>query len=459
MIFSYKVHNRLILKNITISLEPAKVILLTGDENRGFELLGGIVAGLFPVDVSDMVGHLEQLVRDLSGDLEIFEGSIPESSVYLGPDPERHLLFSRVDEEVYAQTGLRQNQNTVLGRFGLDASFAERRISTLSGGEKMRLALSVAFSRSVYCTVLHGVVPWLDIEGKKKLEEEIEKVRQKGGCVLILEQEIEGLLPIADDILYFKGDSIVPCDREKVAQRRESVRLILGRITQAVKKNRNMSELLQFSNVRFQYEKTLHDGFQLADISFSLQSSGVYGFIGDNGAGKSTIAKIIMGLESPVSGTVFFLGKNLKTIPRSDLVRSICYVGQFPEQQITLSTVDQYRKKACRAGNEISEALLRGYFDDEWRYPIAQLSTLDMKILCIAAFICEDTRLVILDEPTWGIDAEGESRLCEILLEIVSRVSGVSILIISHDQGFIRALNAQILRLDRGRIYLYNEGE
>ncbi len=447
------------LKNIKIPLEPAKVILLTGDENRGFELLGGIVAGLFPVDVTDMVGHLELLVRDLGGELDIIEGRIPRSSVYLGPDPERHLLFARVDEEIYAQTGLLRNQNTVLERFGLGASFAERRISTLSGGEKMRLALAIAFSKSAQCTLLHGIVPWLDTEGKKKLEEEIEKVRQRGGCVLILEQEIEGLLSIADNIFYFKKNTLIPGNREKFAQRRGSVHSILGRIARTVKKNPNTSELLRFDTVRFQYERTLHDGFQLADVSFSLNNSSVYGLIGDNGAGKSTIAKIIMGLELPASGTVYFLDKDIQSIPRSDLVRNVCYVGQFPEQQITLSTVDQYRKKANRAGNEISEALLRMYFDDKKQYPIALLSPLDMKILCLSAFICEDTRLVILDEPTWGIDAEGESRLCEIVLSIVLHISDISILIISHDRGFIHALNAKILRLDRGRIYIYNESE
>jgi len=452
MIFSYRVANRYILKDIELPLGPANVILLTGEENRSFELLGGIVAGLFPVEGANMVGHLEQLVRDLSGELDITDGRIPESSVYIGPDPERHLLFSRVDEEIYAQTGLLQDQNTVLDRFGLGSCFVERRISTLSGGEKMRLALSIAFSKSTQCTVLHGVVPWLDVKGKIKLQEEIEKIRQRGGCVLILEQEIEGLLPVADEIFYFKGGKLVTCKRENISRRRDPVRSLLSRVTQTVKKNQNSSELIRFSNIRFQYEKLLQDGFQLADISFSLRSSTVYGLTGDNGAGKSTIARIIMRLESPLSGTVFFRGKDLQTIPRADLVSNVCYVGQFPEQQITLSTVDQYRKKAHRTENEISKALLHGYFDDERRYPIAQLSPLDMKILCIAAFTCADTALVILDEPTWGIDAEGELRLCEVLLGIASHIPGISILIISHDHGFIHALDAEVLRLEGGHI-------
>ncbi len=454
MIFSYKVQNRYILKNIKVPLEPAHVILLTGEENRSFELLGGIIAGLFPVEGADKVGPLEALVRDLSGELDLVDGRIPESSVYLGPDPERHLLFSRVDEEIYAQTGLLQNQSTVLERFGLDPSFAERKISTLSGGEKMRLALAVAFSRSAQCTVLHGVVPWLDIKGKKQLNEEIKKIRRRGGCVLILEQEVEGLFPIADDILYFERGGLVHCNREKIMQRRDPVRSLLHRVTQTIKKKRNAPELVRFSSVCFQYEKVLHDGFLLADVSFSLRSDAVYGIIGDNGAGKSTIAKIIMRLESPVSGTVYLHGKDLQSIPRPDLVRNVCYVGQFPEQQITLSTVDQYRKKAYRTGNEISVMLLSGYFDDARQYPISQLSPLDMKILCIAAFIHADTGLVILDEPTWGIDAEGESRLCEILHEIASRVSGISILIISHDRGFIQAMDAEILELDNGHIHI-----
>jgi ABC-type multidrug transport system ATPase subunit len=456
MVFSYRVKGQYLLKNIGIPIEPAKVILLTGDENRNLGLLGGIVAGLFPVHVTESIGYLEHLVRDLHGDLEIVEGSMPESSVYLGSDPERHLLFSRVDEEVYAQTGFKNNQRTVIKRFGLTDFFLERRISTLSGGEKMRLALAIAFSRSVGCIVLHGVVPWLDARGKDKLMHEISEARRTGSCVFIIEQEVERLLPVADITLCFTDAQIKAWDTKEIIRRRTSIRRRLDIRRINTTHNPEALPLLVFDGVHFEYEK-LQEGFSLRDVSFSLRNGGIYGLIGDNGAGKSTIAKIIMRLESPSSGTITFLGKNLQDIPRMDLVRRICYIGQFPEQQITLSTVEQYRKKASRTGNGLAVKLLQKYFDEERVYPIAGLSPLELKMLCIAAFISEDTRLIIFDEPTWGIDTEGERRLCGMLGEIVSHLKHLTIFIISHDRLFIKALNAHILTLDRGHISAYNE--
>ena len=131
MIFTYKVRDQYILENINIPLARGKIILLTGIENISFSILGGIISGLFPVEEKEALPQIEELIKYFTGELIISDGKVPSKAFYLGPDPEKHLLFSRVGEEIYAQThiGNKENQFEILSRFGLGQQFIDRKIS------------------------------------------------------------------------------------------------------------------------------------------------------------------------------------------------------------------------------------------------------------------------------------------------------------------------------------------
>ena len=114
MTFTYRVDENTLLKDIEIPLQQSSFVILTGVENQAFSLIGGIVAGLFPLSHDEQVPRLEELIRIFKGTLELKEGRLPDSTVYLGPDPEKHLLFSRVDEEVGARPALSGSLEAVL---------------------------------------------------------------------------------------------------------------------------------------------------------------------------------------------------------------------------------------------------------------------------------------------------------------------------------------------------------
>lgn len=452
MVFSYKVRNRYILENINIPFGPGGLTILTGLENTNFRLMGGIITGMFPVEDRDVPPQVEELVKYFTGDLEITGGKVPESAVYLGPDPEKHLFFSRVDEELRAQTGRPEGHHGILNRFGLDERFIKRKISTLSGGEKMKLALTVVFSKSVKCIVLHGVIPWLDKDGKACLIREIKKELKKGNSVVVFEQEIEGIRGLADKMLYYNGEKVIPYHSKFTAEVRGRIEKVTDSVNRELEKNREMKEIVKFDSIRFRYQRDGNAGFILEDVSFILRSSKIYSLVGDNGTGKSTIAKLLLRVERPLNGKIFILKKDLSHIDRAELVKWICFVDQFPEQQITLSSVEQYKKRAQKRNNPLSKRLLERYFHEERSYPIATLSPVELKILSLASSVSTGTKLVIIDEPTWGIDPDGELILLGILLEIIKALKDTSILIISHDINFISRLNAEVLRIKDGKV-------
>ena len=460
MIFTYKLDDKPILQDIEIPLQQSSFVILTGVENQAFSLIGGIVAGLFPLGHDEQVPRLEELIRIFKGTLELKEGNLPGSTVYLGTDPERHLLFSRVDEEVGARPALSESPEAVLALFHLPQSFLERRISSLSGGEKMRLALAIAFSKRAECTVLHGVVPWLDDDGKKCLLKEIETARSEGRDVLLLEQEIDSLKTYADRVLFFNGQSLNSSTKAIEVRFGEEVQRASQVVKSQFSEKGGDDYAVEFRAVDFRYDEAEQQGFHLENLSFQLKNSRIYGLIGDNGTGKSTIANLILRLERPLHGEIFVHGRLLESMSRRDIMEQVCYVSQFPEQQIVLSSVQQYRYSMDKREGTLSIDLLDSYFDTLKAYPLSLLTQLEMKILTLASSVSERTRIVILDEPTWGIDSDGLKTLLMFLDRILQVLTEPTIVIITHDYSFIKLLGAVVLQLNQnGLLAEYRESE
>ncbi|MGQ9615045.1 MAG: ATP-binding cassette domain-containing protein [Spirochaetota bacterium] len=452
MVFSYRVDDDYILRDINLPLERGTLTIITGVENLPFQLLGGIVSGLFPVEAGESIPHLEELIKYFTGSLELEEGKIPVHAVYVGPDPERHLLFSRVDEELRAQVGGSKDHTGVLSSFGLGKHLIERRIATLSGGEKMKLALAIAFSKEADCIVLHGVVPWLDGNGMEHLVEKITEAKEMKISVVVLEQEVSHLFGDADQVLYFDGKTLFPFSEGEVVMMRKNRFLKLEKLKASLNNGGNPDHVVEFEDVSFAYPEDPENPFRLRGISFSLSNSKVYGLTGDNGTGKSTIAKLMLRLLKPQGGVIRFLGREISNFERREIVKKICFIGQFPEQQITLSEVDQYRRRAEKDKNAISYKLLDLCFPPGSSYPVSELLPLEMKLLVLSSSVSEDTRLIIFDEPTWGIDIMGEERLIELLGVVAEELKDIAVFIISHDLDFIRNLGAEVLTLKDGVI-------
>jgi ABC-type multidrug transport system ATPase subunit len=404
------------------------------------------------VEERDVFPSVEELVKYFTGELKIVKGSIPSKAFYIGPDPEKHLLFSHVNEEVYAQTGETDNHIKILSCFGLGEDFIYRRISTLSGGEKMKLALDIAFSKTVECIVLHGVLPWLDREGKDRLFNQIQKKISNGMIIVLLEQEIEEILDIADNTFYFDGENVLPFNSEKRERRILEVNDLSNKISTQLKKSGKTSVVVEFDTVGFQYKDENGSNFQLDSITFKLESSRIFGLVGENGSGKSTIAKLILRILKNEQGKIYFNQRDILDISRTSLVEGISFVGQFPEQHITFSNVEQYKKWAQKLKNTLSNKMLEIIFPNEKDYPVSILSPLQLKLLLLISSISTNTKLIILDEPTWGLDLEGEKILLEILLSILDHLHDCTILVISHDKSFLERLNTKMFRMDNGRL-------
>lgn len=207
-----------------------------------------------------------------------------------------------------------------------------------------------------------------------------------------------------------------------------------------------------------------YPGFRLEDVSFSVRTGTIMGFIGRNGAGKSTTLKSIMNMVHADAGQVTFFGLDMTKNERT-VKQRIGYAG---------GAVDYYKKKKIRTLLEIT-----GVFYDHWDEAVCrkylQLFSLDenktpselsegMKVkLSLVIALSHGARLLILDEPTSGLDPVSREELLEIFRYL--KAQGVSILFSTHITSDLDKCADDITYIREGRIVYtgsiagYTQGE
>ena len=444
MNISYKINDQYLLRSISLPLEPGKILLITGVENNNLNILGGIIGKMIPMQANVATPEINSLIKNFTGTVEITNGSLPETVAYLSADPERHFLFATVKEEL-AITLPTTNHIKLLQSFGLSQDLYGRNLASLSGGEKMKVALAITFAQYYDCYVLHNVIPWLDQTGRNFLMQHLKQSSNNNSCIVLLEHEITSLTAMADAILWFNGQTITPYSQQyHFVTTKKPI----------LKPTQTTTQLLEFTNVTLAKHPIFPHPMPkpiLSTISFQLNINSIYALIGDNGAGKSTIAQMLFRIITPTTGTIKFLEHPLLYYSRAELNELICYVGQFPSQQIIFSTIGQYQNKSQKEKKLLAQKLFAQHLQLPPDTPVTTLTFLQMKLLLLANGITNKTKLIILDEPTWGIDKIGRQLFWHVLQELQQQL-GATVLLISHDKDLIGNFTSQIMYLHNGKL-------
>lgn len=194
--------------------------------------------------------------------------------------------------------------------------------------------------------------------------------------------------------------------------------------------------MLEFKDVCFNYGNGVP---VLEDINIRIGPGEFIGLGGRNGCGKTTVTRLLMGLEKPVSGEILHDGAVINDDDASARSHYIGYVFQRPERQMFRSTVEdevaygpqQLGMSRDEAAAAVAEALaMTGLSHLAKAYP-PNLNRGEKQRVAIASAIAMHTSCIILDEPTSGQDSADKKMLMELLTDLNKQ--GMTILIISHD--------------------------
>lgn len=197
-----------------------------------------------------------------------------------------------------------------------------------------------------------------------------------------------------------------------------------------------------------------YNGFTLDKISFELPSGCIMGLVGENGAGKSTTIKLLLGMASKDEGTIKILGKDLNEISKDDI--GVVFDECRFHESFTAKDINTVLKNTYKRWNEKAFFDCLRKFDVPTDKKIRDFSRgMKMKI-SIAAAICHDAKLLLLDEPTAALDPVVRNEILDIFYDFISDEKH-SIIISSHIVSDLEKICDYIAFMHKGKIILCEE--
>ncbi|MGO9450998.1 MAG: ABC transporter ATP-binding protein [Candidatus Binataceae bacterium] len=379
------------------------------------------------------------------------------------------------------------------------SGFDHRDPTSLSGGEKQRLAIASVLALRPSIIVLDEPTTDLDPQGKAEVFALIAKLREQGLSLIVIEHESEELVS-ADRVIVLGEGAVVADDApaavmtnfellERCGVHPPGLNSLLhllgidrhaatvddafaaivqaypslanvdapigGAVPQASTKEQSTDEALaEVQNLSFNYV----DGPGVLDgIDLRIDRGDFLAVVGQNGSGKTTLAKHIVGLLKPSKGRVILDGRDRATLRAAETAREAAYVFQNPDHQISAATVwdevafgprnfglgDDEIERRCL---EVLDAV--GLLDARDSDPFL-LSKGERQRVAVASVLALRPRLLILDEPTTGLDYREQRRMMALVQEL--NRTGIAIVMITHTPWLVAEYARRVVLLRKGR--------
>ncbi len=213
-----------------------------------------------------------------------------------------------------------------------------------------------------------------------------------------------------------------------------------------------------FGMIEFEYVSASYDGELpvLRDVSFRIPDGDFVAFVGTNGAGKSTTMRLVNGLLKPSSGQVLIDGVPTTQLRTSQLAAKVGFLFQNPDRQICCSTVREELLFGFRAqGRADAEAqakvdamIERFGFDGDAEPFLLNRGT--RQLLALASIIVMEPPVVVLDEPTTGLDFRECAKVMDVIAEL--NAHGTTVIMVCHDMEVVADYARRVIAMTAGQV-------
>lgn len=469
------------LRDLSLEVPDGDFLLVAGDSGSGKTTLAHALCGLVPhFHGGSFSGRVEAFgldtrahgPRDLAGVVG-----------FVAQDPESQAVVDRVEDEVVfamenlgvEPTIMRKRVEEVLDALDL-APLRARRLETLSGGERQRVAIASVLAAQPRALVLDEPTSQLDPQSAEDVLGVLHRLNvDLGLTVVLVEHRLERVVQHADRLLVLREGRPLALGPPREVLARDSVGTPLTRLARAlgwepmpltVREGRAFASRLRVAArevppVAGGEALVVADGLRVAlgdrevlrGVDLRVARGETVAVVGRNGAGKTTLLRALVGLLRPHGGRRTVCGLDPATTPVERIARRAAYVPQLADSLLFHETVEEEvrftlagRGSSLDAGAVLEEADLLAFARSNPR----DLSAGQRVRAAIAAATAGAPEVVLLDEPTRGMDAASKDRLARALG--AWRAEGRAVVLVTHDVELVARAATRVVMLAEGEV-------
>lgn len=438
--FKYQINSKNnIIEGFSYDFLEGRVYLISGFSGCGKSTLAYILSGLYPEHKGVMSkGKVLLLNRDIS---EYLPNERAKDIMMMFQNSDAQFCMEKVKNEIifclenieYPVEKMDELVEKVLTEMDI-LYLKDRNLSSLSGGEKQKVALAIILAISPKIIILDEPFANVDYESSQEIIKKLKRLNEENKTTIIaIDHRISLWKDIDYEFLYLgKGCKILDDtsyfeleDSEEIKENRESLK--------------EKEVVLELENISIGYgEKNL-----LENCSLIAREGEIVSLVGKSGAGKSSLLLNIAGLAKIKNGIIKFLGKDIKKWKTKEILKNIGIVFQNPQNQfITYKVIDELilsmkqNEKDEKKLLEKAKELLKQFNLYEYRnYSPFSLSQGQQRKVAVLSMLAGDQKILLCDEPTYGQDNRTSREIMEFLKKKANE--GLTIIIVSHDRNLV----------------------
>ena len=450
------------LKDVQLHIRPGEVHALLGENGAGKSTLMKIIIGLYPADAGSITWN--GAPYQAKGPVDAIRQGISMIHQELNPEPHltiaESIFLKRESTRGFLLNKKEQNRKAqeILDKF--DFPFpAKTMMKELTLAQVQMIEIIKAVSTDARMIIMDEPTSSLDSEETEHLFDTIRDLRSKGVAIIYISHRMEEIFEICDRVSVFRDGTYVATRDMEGVTRDELISLMVGREV----KNVFPKVDCPIGETVFKVEGLSGKGFH--DISFEVHAGEILGLSGLVGSGRSETVRAIFGLDPLEKGKIFLEGKEIKIKkPRDAIKRGICMVNEdrkgyglclqrsirenislpnLPEKQKGLLLNQRREKSECE---DVAKLLTVKCASIE--HTGLSLSGGNQQKVVLAKWIMATPKVLILDEPTRGVDVGAKSDIHTLMCQFAAK--GMAVIMISSELPEIMGMSDRIL--------IYHEG-
>lgn len=456
-----------VLKDVSFDVRQGEVHALLGENGAGKSTLIKMMAGLYKPDAGTITVDGQQVKFSATADASAMGIATVYQELLLFPDltvAENVFLghYPRTRGGWIDWSEVRRRTSDLLEQLDTHDLDVDAKVQTLSVAQRQRVEIAKALSKNARILIMDEPTASLVESDVQRLMAVVRQLRDRGVGIVYVSHRMSEIFALADRVTVLRDGAHVGTHDIGEVDERKLVSMMVGRSIDSLfpKADAKIGEtVLEVRN--------LNHGRHVQDISFSLRRGEILGIAGLVGSGRTELALTLFGMTPATSGEIILDGAPVRIAsPRQGRDLGIAYVPEDRGMQglvrpmairknVSMATIEKVsagifiraKQEAARARAAVDQFGIRCRNVDQ---PVGELSGGNQQKVVIAKWLETNPKVLILDEPTRGVDVGAKAEIHMVMGELVKR--GLAILMISSELPEVLGMSDRVLVMSGGRI-------